>query len=96
LSAVESTSSRRSILQLPATLKRRLGMGYLFVTNDLNVVRLLCDRSVIAVSLQGAQATKQSRPIECSAARDCFAALTRNKMVQGCDTVKSLPRRKSV
>jgi peptide/nickel transport system ATP-binding protein len=54
LSAVESTSSRRSILQLPATLKRRLGMGYLFVTNDLNVVRLLCDRSVIAVSLRGA------------------------------------------
>jgi ABC-type microcin C transport system duplicated ATPase subunit YejF len=32
----------------------RLGMGYLFVTNDLNVVRLLCDRSVIAVSLRGA------------------------------------------
>jgi hypothetical protein len=29
-------------------------MGYLFVTNDLNVVRLLCDRSVIAVSLRGA------------------------------------------
>jgi len=35
LSAVESTSSRRSILQLPATLKLRFGMGYLFVSNDL-------------------------------------------------------------
>jgi ABC-type glutathione transport system ATPase component len=75
LSAVESTSSRRSILQLPATLKRRLGMGYLFVSNDLNVVRLLCDRSVIAVSLREAAGDEQSRPIECSAARDCFAAL---------------------
>jgi len=50
-------------------------MGCLFVSNDLNLVRLLCDRGVIAVSCEEPQATKQSRPIECSAARDCFAAL---------------------
>src|SRR5271168_4033463 len=27
--------------------------------------------------------------------RDCFAALTRNKMAQGYDTVQTLPRRKA-
>ena len=35
------------ILKLLAELRTRLGMSYLFVSHDLNVVRLLCERIVV-------------------------------------------------
>ena len=35
------------VLNLLQELKESLGMSYLFVSHDLNVVRLLCDRVIV-------------------------------------------------
>ena len=66
------------VLNLLQDLKEQLGMSYLFVSHDLNVVRLLCDRVIVmhagAIVEQGPTERVMSAP-EADYTRELLAAV---------------------
>ena len=66
------------VLNLLQDLKESLGMSYLFVSHDLNVVRLLCDRVIVMragrIVEQGSTADVLNSP-QAQYTRDLLAAV---------------------
>ena len=76
--AALDVSVQAVVLNLLHELKLRLGMSYLFVSHDLNVVRLLCDRVIVMRAGQVVEEGPVERVLESPAAdytRELLAAI---------------------
>ena len=77
---LETATVQALVLNLLADLRARLGMSYLFVSHDLDVVRLLCDRIIVMRSGRIVEEGETARVLaspEAAYTRELLAAIPR-------------------